>query len=73
MFGIVGSNADESDVSARTTPTQIHKQAIRILLFKIVSLSPFVSERDYNSFPVSFTDDMIVQAYPPLCDGNIGL
>lgn len=34
LFGIVDSNADDSDVSACPTAAQIHKQAIRILLFK---------------------------------------
>ena len=42
----------------------MHKQAIRILLFKIVILSQFVGERDYNSFPASLTGVMILEVTP---------
>jgi hypothetical protein len=39
----------------------------------MVILGQFVSERDYNSFPVSLTGVMIVEIYSALRDGNIGL
>ena len=52
LFGIVGANADDPGVSASTMATQIHKQAIRILLFKsqyLVRSSVMKLQRRYDS------------------------